>query len=145
LKDENSNPIIEVLDAYRAAVYDKNVDAFVAIYGDDVRIFDMWGPQWEYQGIKPWRGMAAEWFDSLGTEKVLVDFDQVRVNRIEDLAFVSAFVKYTAISAEGKTLRSLVNRLTWVLERKDNVWKIMHAHTSGPADANTLKVSLQPE
>jgi len=35
--------ITDVLNAYAAAVLAKDVDAFMALYDDEVSIFDMWG------------------------------------------------------------------------------------------------------
>jgi ketosteroid isomerase-like protein len=57
--------IAGVLRAYAAAVYAKDVDAFAALYAEDVQVFDMWG-QWSHRGIEAWRTMAAGWFSSLG-------------------------------------------------------------------------------
>jgi len=132
----------QILKAYAAAVNAKDVDGFAALYDENVCVFDLWGA-WKYQGIKAWRAMAEEWFSSLGSERVAVEFDDVQSKQTPHLAFVSAFAKYTAVSAEGKILRSLQNRLTCVLELKDGTWKITHEHTSAPADHKTLKVSLK--
>jgi ketosteroid isomerase-like protein len=140
----NQDPVALTLNAYKTAIYAKDVSAFSAIYDENVCVFDMWGTtSWMYQGIKAWRSMAEEWFGSLGDERVVVDIEQVQSKQTPGMAFVSAFVKYTAVSAEGKTLRSLQNRMTCVLEPKDGVWKITHEQTSSPADHSTLKVSLQ--
>ena len=38
------------LAAYQAAVLAKDVDAFVALYHEDVCVFDLWG-RWSYTGI----------------------------------------------------------------------------------------------
>ena len=65
-----------LLDAYRDAVHAKDVDAFLAIFADDVRVFDMWST-WSHDGIDAWRAMAEDWFGSLGDERVRVDFDDV--------------------------------------------------------------------
>jgi ketosteroid isomerase-like protein len=35
------------------------------------------------------------------------------------------------------------NRLTWALERRGGEWKIVHEHTSAPADFETAKVRLR--
>ena len=41
---------------------------------------------------------------------------------------------YRGLSADGEELRSMNNRLTWVLRKDANgVWKIVHEHTSAPA------------
>lgn len=132
----------EMLDAYAAAVRAKDVDAFLDLYADDVRTFDLWGV-WSYDGKEALRGMVTEWFGSLPDDEVVaVRFDDVRTETATDVAAVSVFTTFAAESADGTELRSMNNRLTWVL-RKDagGAWKIVHEHTSAPAD-DEGKVSL---
>jgi ketosteroid isomerase-like protein len=133
------NPITQVLNAYQAAVFAKDVDAFVALYDVDVLVYDMWGV-WSYNGIAAWRGMVAGWFGSLGTERVVVDFSDAQTIVTQDLALVHAFVTYRAINTDGVDMRSLDNRLTATLRRKGDGWKIVHQHTSAPIDHATAKV-----
>ncbi|MGH3056087.1 MAG: YybH family protein [Gaiellaceae bacterium] len=124
----------EMLAAYVAAVRAKDVDAFVGLYADDVRNFDLW-QEWTYDGKDALRGMVEEWFGSLpDDEEVAVRFDEVRTQASSDVAAVSAFTTFAAVSPDGEELRSMNNRLTWVL-RKDagGAWKIVHEHTSAPA------------
>ena len=113
------------------------------VYDIEITVFDLW-MNWKYEGIKVWQQMAQEWFGSLGTERVVVDFTGVEIQATEKMAFASAFVKYTSIHEDGKNLRSQQNRLSWVLQLKDNSWKVIHEHTSAPADFNSMKVILQP-
>ena len=134
--------ILRVLDAYRAAVYDKDLDAFVACYDRDVRVFDMWGT-WSYDGIEAWRGMATEWFGSLGSERVAVEVDDVQITAAPDLAVLSGFVTYAGLAADGTRLRAMQNRLTWTLTLRDGVWRVIHEHSSAPVDLETGKVTLQ--
>lgn len=123
----------EMLDAYAAAVRAKDVDAFVGLYADDVRTFDLWSV-WSYDGKTALREMVAEWFGSLGTDVVAVEFDDVRSDAGNDMAAVSAFTTYRGLSVDGEELRSMNNRLTWVLRKEaDGTWKIAHEHTSAPA------------
>jgi uncharacterized protein (TIGR02246 family) len=140
--NELERPILQVLESYKAAVTTKDVNAFVALYDQDVCIFDLWG-EWSYKGIEAWRGMVTDWFGSLGTEHVIVDFNGVQTILGNDIAMVHAFVIYQGVSADGNKLRSMQNRLTWVLKHKDGVWKIIHEHTSAPVNLETLKVILQ--
>lgn len=135
------NEIEEMLEAYRRAVRAKDVDAFAALYADDVRVFDMWG-EWSYDGLAPWRGMAEGWFGSLGDEQVGVDFEELRTHVAGDAAVAHMFTRYAGLSAEGTELRALTNRMTWVLERRDGAWKVIHEHSSAPADFETGKVEL---
>ena len=123
----------EMLDAYAAAVRAKDVDAFVSLYADDVRTFDLWS-RWSYDDREAFRGMVTEWFGSLGGDVVAVEFDEVRTQTGGDVAAVSAFATYRALSPEGEELRSMNNRLTWVLRKDaDGAWRIVHEHTSAPA------------
>lgn len=123
----------EMLEAYAAAVRAKDVDAFVGLYADDVRTFDLWSV-WSYDGKDAFRGMVEEWFGSLGDDVVAVGYDEVRTQAGEDVAALSAFLTFRGLSAEGEELRSMNNRLTWVLRKDgDGAWKIAHEHTSAPA------------
>jgi uncharacterized protein (TIGR02246 family) len=131
----------ELLENYKAAVYAKDVEAFVALFDQDARIFDMW-VEWSYEGIASWRGMVEQWFGSLNSDRDVVEFDDAKATVSGDVAVVHAFVRFTALSAEGKALRTMQERLTWTLVQKDGLWKIAHQHTSAPVDFKTLKVIL---
>jgi uncharacterized protein (TIGR02246 family) len=123
----------EMLARYAAAVRAKDVDELVGLYAHDVRTFDLWSV-WSYDGKPALRDMVAEWFGSLGTDVVAVEFDDVRSVIGDDVAAVSASTTYRGLSAEGEELRSMNNRLTWILRREsDGAWKIVHEHTSAPA------------
>jgi uncharacterized protein (TIGR02246 family) len=122
-----------MLDRYAAAVRAKDVDAFMELYADDVRTFDLW-QVWTYDGKDALRGMVTEWFGSLGDDEVVaVRFDDVRVQNGSDVAAVSAFTTFANV-ADGTEQRSMNNRLTWILHKDaDGSWKIAHEHTSAPA------------
>ena len=124
----------EMLAAYAAAVRAKDVDAFVGLYAEDVRTFDLW-QEWTYDGKDAVRGMVAEWFGSLADdEEVAVRFDDVRTQAGDEVAAVTAFTTFAAVAPDGTESRSMNNRLTWVLRKEaDGSWKIAHEHTSAPA------------
>jgi len=140
--NELDKPILRTLTAYKDAVFTRDVDAFIALYDQDVRVFDMWGT-WEYNGADAWRGVISQWFATLGTERVAVDTDDVQIIVAQDVAILHTFVAYKAMSAEGGELRSMHNRMTWGLRQKSGFWKIVHEHTSAPVDFATAKVILQ--
>ncbi len=132
----------EILEAYAAAVHAKDVEAFLALYADDVRTFDLWSV-WSYDGRDALRAMVEEWFGSPDTApQIGVEFDDVRTEVGHDVAAVSAFTTFRGIDADDNELRSMNNRLTWILRRDGDTWKIVHEHTSAPAGAEG-KVSLQ--
>ncbi|OYT91676.1 MAG: DUF4440 domain-containing protein [Burkholderiales bacterium PBB3] len=126
-----TSPIHAVLSAYTSAVYAQDVDAFMQLYTADARVFDTWGV-WSYEGSQARRPTIAQWFSSLGTERVQVSFEDVQVTQGAELAFLSAITTFAAISAEGEMLRSMQNRLTWALQHLDGAWRIQHEHTSTP-------------
>ena len=130
-----------VLDAYRKAVLDKSVDAFMQLYDDDVRVFDAWAV-WSYQGTAAWRQAIDAWFGSLGAERVRVTFDEVRVLDGCELVHVSAIVTYAAVSAGGEAPRAMQNRLAWVLRPRTSP-RIVHEHTSAPIGVDDMKAILK--
>ncbi len=135
--------IEQLLQEYARSVRAKDVDRFVALYDDEVRVFDMWG-RWSYDGAAAWREMALEWFGSLKSEQVAVVFEDVQTVVGDEVAVADAFVTYKGLSADGDELRAMSNRLTWALRKlPDGRWKVVHEHSSSPADLETGKVKLQ--
>jgi uncharacterized protein (TIGR02246 family) len=140
--NDSKDAAANVLDRYRAAVFDKDVEGMLALYADDVRVFDAWNV-WEYDGAPAWRPAIEQWFGSLQEETVEVDVADVRTDERSDLAFISAAVTYTAVSGRGVALRSMQNRLTWALTQRDGTWRIVHEHTSAPIGFEDLKAITQ--
>ena len=138
------DPFLKLLEAYKAAVLAKDVEAFLALYDDDVHVFDLWGA-WSLCGIAAWRGMAVEWFASVGDDRVIVESHQAGSTCLGDLAIGHAFLTYTAVSADGTELRSLDNRITAALRKVKGVWKIFHEQTSVPIDHASTKAILRRE
>ena len=136
------NPIPAALAGYKAAVFAKDVDAFVALYARDIRVFDMWG-RWEHRGLAAWRETVAAWFGSLGDERVVVDFSDVQSELSPELASGHAFARFAAIDADGTELRALNNRFSVVLRREGGAWKIAHEHSSAPLALDTAKPVFQ--
>jgi len=123
-------PIRQALAAYQSAVLAKDVDAFVAIYAEDARIFELWGT-WEHD-IASWREMAQGWFAFLGDQRSVVEAHDVHTQVSGDMALLTASLTYRAVDAAGTQLRSLDNRLSWVLRQRDGRWRVVHEHTSVP-------------
>ena len=122
--------VTQSLAAYQAAVLAKDVDAFVAIYADDAQIFELWG-QWMHD-IASWREMAQGWFAFLGDERSIVEAHDVRTQVSGDMALLTASLTFIAVDPSGQPLRSLDNRLSWVLRERGGRWLVVHEHTSVP-------------
>lgn len=144
MNETTEKSIARVLDSYQSAVLAKDVEAFMRLYDPSVRVFDAWGV-WSYEGATKWRTAIQGWFTSLGTERVEVSFDDVRISAGRELAIVSAVVTYAGLSAEGDPLRAMQNRLTWALRTTGHVWRIVHEHTSAPIGFDDSKAILRRE
>jgi ketosteroid isomerase-like protein len=140
-KQKSVDDLSLIFETYKNAVFQKDIEAFASVFDEKVQVFDMW-ERWAYDGLPAWKKMAEGWFESLGTDKDVVTFDDIRIQASGEMAVVTSFVRFTAISEKGEELRYLENRLTWVAFRKGEVWKISHQHTSGPIDSATMKVIL---
>ncbi len=132
----------QVLGAYGAAVYERDVEAFLALYDQGARAYDTWGV-WSYEGRASRRKAIEGWFSSLGEERVKVSFDEVQVMVDQELAVLTATGRYAAFSADEVELRSMQNLFPWALKRKGGEWKIVHEHTSAPIGDSDLKAILQ--
>jgi len=62
----------------------------------------------------------------------VVTAHDVRTQVAGDMAMLSASLTYAAVDAGGQPLRSLDNRLTWVLRQRGGRWLVVHEHTSVP-------------
>ena len=133
--------ISALFESYKDAVYRKDAEGLLSLFDEDVRVFDMWA--WRYDGLPAWRDMVTGWFSSLGTTRDVVTFDDIRIHESGEMGIASAFVRFAATDESGNELRFLQNRLTWAVRKKAGAWKIIHEHTSGPVDGETLKVRLQ--
>ncbi|CAN5541067.1 hypothetical protein BH10BDE1_BH10BDE1_18840 [soil metagenome] len=136
-----ASSVASSLALYKKSVFEKNVEDFVSIYAPNLMVYDAWD-KWSIEGLPAWREMATEWLGSLGDERVVVDFDNLRETTQDRMAFATAIVRYTAVDASGAKLRSLENRHTWVFERTKAGWQIVHQHSSAPASGETMKISL---
>ncbi len=130
-----------VMASYAAAVLARDVEALMRLYHPTVRVFDAWGV-WLYDGAPAWRIAVEGWFASLGSEKVKVGFSDLQFTAEHTMAVVSAIVTYAAESAQGEPLRSMQNRITWVLRESGHVFRIAHEHTSAPIGFEDSKAIL---
>ncbi|HEY4066380.1 MAG TPA: nuclear transport factor 2 family protein [Burkholderiaceae bacterium] len=133
--------VLRLLDTYKSAVLAKNAETFMHLYDPEVRVFDTWG-SWSYEGAAAWRVAVEGWFASLGSESVRVGFDDVKIVGEPGFAAMSAIVSYAALSAQGQELRTMQNRISWVLKTSGHVLRVVHEHTSAPVGFEDAKAIL---
>ena len=133
--------ILDVLENYKTAVYEKDVEKFLSMYAPEVQIYDCWG-DWESKGISSWKENIIEWFNGLSEDDVLlnVDINDIVVEEDSYLAFVHCAITYAAHHEEsGEKLRQMTNRFTFGLKKVNESWVISHEHSSLPIDMETGK------
>ncbi|QFF97663.1 hypothetical protein PB01_01930 [Psychrobacillus glaciei] len=130
----------EVLENYKSAIYEKDVERFLSSYASDIHIYDCW-EKWESIGISNWREMVKEWFNGLTEEGVLlkIDFNDLVVEESSNMAFVRCAIKFAAQNESGEILRQTTNRFTFCLRRVNESWSILHEHSSLPINIGTGK------
>jgi ketosteroid isomerase-like protein len=134
------NTVQEVLEIYKSAIYEKDVERFVSIFSPNIHMYDCW-EDWECIGISQWKEIVIEWFNGLREEDVLLhtDFDDLVVEENSDLAFVHCAVTFAAHNTSGEKLRQMTNRFTIGLRKVNESWTITHSHSSLPISMETGK------
>lgn len=131
----------DVLENYKSAVYQKDVERFLSIYDLGVHIYDCWG-NWECKGISAWKENVVAWFNDLRDDGVLlkVDFNDLLFEENLNLAFVHCAVTFSAYKEKsGEKFRQMTNRFTFGLKKVKGSWVITHEHSSLPIDIKTGK------
>ena len=117
-----------VLDRYVQAVVASDADALLALYADDVHVYDLMMP-FERKGIESGREMIEAWLNDGGQQDCSIE--DVDVLEEGDLAVARASIRYGYTGEDG-TRHDMWNRATWTLRRTAGDWKIVGEHTSVP-------------
>ncbi|PSL26487.1 ketosteroid isomerase-like protein [Planomicrobium soli] len=138
---KNFSEVHDVLETYKTAIHEKDVEKLLSLYSSEIHIYDCWG-NWESKGIPSWKASVSEWFDGLREESVLLEvaFNDVVIEKTSTLAFVHCAVTFTGYQEEsGVQLRQMTNRFTYGLKKVKDSWAIAHEHSSLPIDFETGK------
>ncbi|MCI2959221.1 nuclear transport factor 2 family protein [Agromyces atrinae] len=135
-----SEVVEAITDSYIEAVAAQDAEALLALYAPDVRVFDLW-TEWSFEGVDAWTRQITAWFDSIDGGAVRASFDDLTIRGTTSSGVVVAdgYVAYASTDADG-TPRSMLNRLTWVIEKRDDAWLITHEHTSAPVDESHIVI-----
>ena len=127
------NKVQDVLENYKSAIYEKDVERFVSSFSPNIHIYDCW-EDWECTGISQWREIVKDWFNGLTEEGVLLktEFNDLVIEENADLAFVHCAVTFAAHNQSGEKLRQMTNRFTFGIKKENESWVITHFHSSLP-------------
>lgn len=124
----------EYFTIYKQSAWGKDAESMIAMYDDNVVIFDMWSHGYQ-TGLAGWSIEIKNWFGSLGEEKVNVIFDMMEIHESENVAFGHALITFQAISIDNSIIRSMKNRITLGFTKNKDLWKVVHQHTSAPINS----------
>ncbi|WKA59297.1 nuclear transport factor 2 family protein [Planococcus shenhongbingii] len=138
---QNFSDVQDVLETYRTAIQEKDVEKLLSLYASEIHLYDCW-ESWESKGISSWKANISEWFNGLSEGEVLlkVAFNDIVIEETSTLAFVHCTVTYTGYQKEsGVQLQQTTNRFTFGLKKVEDSWAIVHEHSSLPIDFETGK------
>lgn len=120
------NRIEKVLELYKQAVLEKDLDLMLSLYCDDVLIYDVAG-QWSLSGKKDLADMVTYWFQEIATDRVEVSYSNLEIQSSQTCAFAYFDASFSKIGKE----QSVTDRFTLGFIY-DQGWKIKHQHASHP-------------
>ncbi len=129
--------IKDFFDSYTRAAWDRDADAMIALYHEELTVFDMWDTG-RITDSQVWKTILRDWLSSLGEEQVRVGFEDIMVQESGELGFAHALITFAAIAPDGTILRSMKNRITLGFTKTPAGWKVAHQHTSAPVSSENL-------
>jgi ketosteroid isomerase-like protein len=120
----------DVLHAYIASVETENMEDYAAniVHDQDMINFGAMGAP-----IKGWDGLQMvmtgqnEMLDNIHIDESDL---RVHMNQSGDRAWATSLWQFHATA--GQDTMNIPIRCTWVLEKRDGIWKVVHFHKSAP-------------
>jgi uncharacterized protein (TIGR02246 family) len=131
--------IRQILDTWRKALHDRDVDAVMSLYAPDIMLFDL-APPLRYKGADTYRKGWEEWFSSFAGP-VGYEHRDLDIAAGDDVAFCHSLNRITGARTNGAQTDVWV-RGTVGLRKINNRWMITHEHFSAPFDMETYRASL---
>jgi len=131
------NTVQSVLDQYKAAVYNQDIDLFMELYDDSLHVYDSWNT-WEIKSKSEWRKVIENWFNGLKRDgsTLKVSFEDCVINEDTSIAFIHTSIRFSEYNSHNIEFRHLTNRFTIGLKLINDKWKIVHEHSSLPIDSD---------
>ena len=127
----------DVLDQYKLAVYNQDINLFMDLYDDSIHIFDSWN-SWEIKSKLDWNKVIENWFSGLRRDgsTLKVSFEDYAIHEDDSVAFIHTSIRFSEFNSHNIEFRHLTNRFTFGLIKKNDDWKIIHEHSSLPIDSD---------
>ena len=129
--------IRELVDAWRAAIVERDIDRIVSHYAPDIVAFDAIKAL-QFKGVDAYR---KHWEACMAMCSGPMSFEvhELAVSAGDDVAFSHALNRCCGTTPDGKE-DSHWMRMTAGYRRVGGKWRVVHEHFSAPFDVETLKV-----
>jgi uncharacterized protein (TIGR02246 family) len=129
---ESTDDIKRFMERFFQAVIDKNIEVISSTYAHDARLFVfLEGPRAKTIG---WEKVRTGW-ESYLSSKISVQSitwgDDLQIRDYGNAGWVAASNKVT-VAIGDESPKTLEMRSTWLLEKRDGQWRIVHEHVSLP-------------
>lgn len=131
-----------ILERYSAAVASNDIEALLALYAPEARVFDMTMP-WQHLNLDGWREKTSDWFHHMRGLEAAANASEVEMHTSDGMALMTMLMAYYDVNDKGER-EGMTNRLTWVLVPAGDDWKILHEHTSAPLSQDEFEVVMEP-
>ncbi len=121
---------------YALALRNRDKELMKSLYHPDIVFFDLWN-EYSLKGKAAIGAMIDDWFDSIGTENVAADFENVESSVGDTVGFTNCFVRFSVRSDRGTEIRHIKERMTVCLIRENGEWLVTNQHTSIPVKPET--------
>ena len=131
--------ITKIIKERISAIKNKNVDKATANYSEDVITFDVVG-NLKFNGKGELKNRLKEWLSTL-SEIIDYEISDVKINSSSEIAFCSSLNHINAKTFDGTAL-NMWWRETTCYVKTNKIWRITHAHSSVPFNAESGMASL---
>jgi ketosteroid isomerase-like protein len=137
--------IRDLIDEHRKALHDKDADALVARYSQDVLIYDL-APPLRSNGPEVERDALRAWF-ATWKGPIAYDVSDLSIEVADRVAFSTGLARMQGIKLDGSEPDLWFRTTACYRKRADGQWEVAHRHESVPFHMDgsfRAAIDLQP-
>jgi ketosteroid isomerase-like protein len=130
--------IMSVIDEYAKSNEAEDIEVISRIFAHDDDMVTFGTDAAEYWvGYEPFRQATIKQFEAVDSGKATFTDVRIKVHKSGEVAWLTGFVRFTGNSAAQPF--NVTARLTYVLEKRDGRWIVVHTHASIPVAGQAVK------
>jgi ketosteroid isomerase-like protein len=132
----------DFFDTYANAVLYQDKKLMKSLYHKDIVMFDLWN-KYYINGKESIDQIVDDWFDTIKTDRVVVEFSNIHFFGDTKVAHADAIVVFKAYTKDDKILRQIKERMTVCFVNETDNWYVINQHTSVPIEIESGKGIFQ--